>query len=147
MKWFGIVLLISLGLILSGCGGGENSRGSINGNWVATLTNSDGSTAFAFSTTFTQSASDGLNVTNFTFTTSSPCFVSGETQTGSFGVGGDFNGNITGVFGLTIRSGSPGGNTLTLNGNVNNNKITGTWALTGISSGCTGGGNFTIVRS
>ena len=60
MKWFGIVLLISLGLILSGCGGGENSRGSINGNWVATLTNSDGSTAFAFSTTFTQIASNGL---------------------------------------------------------------------------------------
>ena len=111
MKSFGMILLIALGLILSGCGGGPNSRGSINGNWVATLTNTDGTPAFAFSTTFSQIAANGLSVTNFTFTTSSPCFVLGETQTGSFALSGDFNGNVSGLFGLTIRSGSPSGNT------------------------------------
>jgi hypothetical protein len=73
--------------------------------------------------------------------------VSGETHTGTIALSGDFNGNVTGLFGLTIQSGSPGGNTLTLSGNVKNNLITGTWTLAGISSGCTGAGNFTISRS
>jgi len=149
MKWFGMILLISFGLILSGCGGSGNSpmTANINGNWTAALTNTDGTPAFAFTTTFTQMGVNGLNLTHFTFTTTSPCFVSGETQTGTIALSGDFNGNVTGLFGLTIQSGSPGGNTLTLSGNVKNNVITGTWTLTGISSGCTGAGNFTISRS
>lgn len=148
MKWFGIPLLISLGLVLSGCGGGDSTTpGNINGNWTATLTNTDGTPAFAFTTTFTQAGANGLNLTNFTFTTTSPCFVSGETTIGTFSLSGNFNGSVSGLFGLTIQSGSPGGNTLTLSGTVRNNAITGTWTLTGISSGCTGAGNFTISKA
>jgi hypothetical protein len=29
---------------------------------------------------------------------------------------------------------------------VNNNAITGTWTLTGVTSGCTGSGNFTMTK-
>jgi len=47
---------------------------------------------------------------------------------------------------LTITSATPSGNTLTLQGTVNNNAITGTWTLTGLTPGCTGSGNFTLTR-
>ena len=79
MKWFGMTLLISFALILGGCGGGNSPMtGNINGNWTAALTNTDGAPAFAFTATFTQTGVNGLNLTHFTFTTTSPCFVSGE---------------------------------------------------------------------
>jgi hypothetical protein len=41
----------------------------------------------------------------------------------------------------------PPGNTLTLNGTLTNSTIMGTWTLTGLTSGCTGNGNFTMSRS
>jgi len=146
MKRFGLVLLVALSLVLGACGGANSSSGNINGNWTATLTNMDGSPAFAFTTSFTQMTGMGVTVTNFTFTSSSPCFASGETETGTFALGGNFNGSVTGAFGLMIQSGTPGGNTLTLTGNVKNNTITGTWTLTGVTSGCTGSGNFTVTK-
>ena len=147
MKRFGIVLLIALGLLLGACGGGKSSSGNINGNWTATLTNTDSSAAFGFTTSFTQSSGTEVTVTNFTFTTSSSCFASGGTEIGSFALSGDFNGNVTGAFGMTIQSGTPSGNTLTLQGTVKNNAISGTWTLTGVTSGCTGAGTFTITKS
>lgn len=141
-------ILLGLALVLSGCGN-SNSPGSssnINGNWTATLSNTDNSPAFAFTTTFTQMTGSSVSVTNLTFTTSSPCFVSGETETASFILSGNFSGNVSGAFQLTIKSGNPGGNTLTLQGTVQNNIITGTWTLVGISSGCSGSGNFVVNR-
>jgi hypothetical protein len=44
-----------------------------------------------------------------------------------------------------VTSGNPSGNTLTLNGTVNGNTITGTWQLVG-GTGCTGNGNFTVAK-
>ena len=49
-------------------------------------------------------------------------------------------------FQMTVQS-TPPGNTLTLNGTLMGNTITGTWTLSGLMAGCTGNGNFTMNRS
>lgn len=140
-------ILLGLALVLAGCGNSNSTgAGSINGNWSATLTNTDSSPAFAFTTTFTQMTGSSINVTNLTFTTTSPCFVSGETETASFVLSGNFSGSVSGAFQLTIKSGSPSGDTLTLQGTTQNNTITGKWTLVGVSSGCSGSGNFVVTR-
>jgi len=151
MKQFAKAMLIGLSLILTACGNGSSSSsGNINGNWTAALTDPNGSPAFAFTTSFTQSSGTSLNVTNFNFTTSSPCFNSQTSQTGSFNFTGNFNGRVTGVFGMTISTMFPPGqtnNVLTLQGNVNGGTVSGTWTLTGVQSGCTGNGSFTVTKS
>jgi hypothetical protein len=149
MRRFGVVLFIAFGLFLVGCGGensGPGSSGNINGNWTATLNDTGNSPVFTFTTSFHQGNGTDVSVTNFTFTTSSPCFVSGGTETAEFMLSGNFNGSITGSFDLHIQSATPSGNTLTLEGTVKNGVITGTWMLSGVTSGCTGNGNFTINR-
>ena len=148
MKQFGIVIVLAMGLILVACGGGSsNTSNTVSGNWAATLTNNDGTLALAFTTSLTQ-GNDSATVTgtNLSFSTSTPCFTSGGSETGSFVLNGNFNGNITGSFQLTITSGTPPGNTLILQqGMLNNNTVTGMWTLTG-TGGCTGSGTFTLTR-
>ena len=148
MKQFGIAMVMAVGLILLACGGGSSSTSNtVTGNWTAALTNSDGTPALAFTTSLTQSNGTAtVTGTNLSFTTSTSCFTSGGSQTGSFVLSGNFNGNITGAFQLTIASATPSGNTLVLQGTVNNNTITGTWNLTGSTQGCTGNGTFTLNR-
>src|ERR1700680_4584934 len=147
MKQFGIAMVMAVGLILLACGGSSSSSNTVTGKWTATLTNSDGTPAFAFTTSLTQSnGTASVTGTNLSFTTSTPCFTSGGSQTGSFVLSGNFNGNISGAFQLTIASATPSGNTLVLQGTVNNNTITGTWNLTGSTQGCTGNGTFTLNR-
>ena len=147
MKKLGISLVILLCLAAAARGGASNSSGNINGNWSAQLTDPNNSTGpvFAFKTSFTQMSGSAVSVTNLSFTTENDsCFGTSGTETGSFGFAGDFNGNVTGTFAMTIQSATPSGNTLTLNGAVNNNAITGTWTLTG--AGCTGAGTFTMNK-
>ncbi len=146
-KPIGIIVLMALSVAMAGCGssGGPGS-GNINGTWSATLTNTDQTPAFTFSTTFTQGSGSTLSITNFTFTSSSPCFASGQTsETGTFGLSGNFNGTVMGTFAMTITTLFPGAtnNVLTLTGTVNGNTISGTWTLTGLT-GCSGNGTFTI---
>lgn len=146
MKQTGIAILLSLVLTLAACGGGSNS-GNINGTWTATLTNPNGNTAFAFTTNFTQSSGSSLNIVSFQFTTAGSCFTTPTTETGSFVLAGDFNGNVTGKFGFTISTEFPSNNNvLTLTGDVNGNTISGVWTLTG-NTGCSGNGTFTMNRS
>jgi hypothetical protein len=143
MKQFGMAIVLAVGLVLVACGGGtSNSADNVTGNWTATLT---GTQDLTFSTSL-QSNGSTVTGTNLSFSTSTPCFTSGGTQTGSFILSGNFTGNITGAFQLTITSGTPSGNTLVLQGTVNNNTITGTWKLTGSTEGCSGNGTFTSTR-
>jgi hypothetical protein len=144
MKQFGIAMVLALGVVLAGCGGGtsNSSLPTITGNWTATLTNTDMTPAFTFTTLLTQGSTTLVTGGNLTFT-STACFTSGGTETGSFIVGANFNGNLTGAFQLTIVSGTPPGNTLTLKGTVNDNTIAGTWVLSG---GCRGAGTFTLTK-
>jgi hypothetical protein len=148
MKQMAIAMIVALGLTLGGCGGGGSASGNVSGNWVATLTNPDGTPAFAFNTSFSQTSGNStVNVTNLSFTTATPCFNSQTSDTGSFTLSGNFSGSVTGAFGMTISTMFPGTqNALTLQGNVNNNTISGTWILTGAQAGCTGSGNFTLTK-
>ncbi len=145
MRKTNVIVLLLLALIMAGCGSNTAGPGNINGNWSATLTDTNGSTVYAFTTTFTEAGAGGLTVTNFTFTSTGPCFASDPTsQTGTVGLT-DTNGNLTGTFGMNISTIFPGAtnNVLTLQGTVNGNTISGTWTLTG-QTGCSGNGTFKI---
>jgi len=145
MKQFGIAVIMLLGLTLIGCGSSSSNSSNINGNWNATLVGSNNTTMFQFGTSFTANGDGSVTVSNFNFTSNSSCFANGATETGSFGVAGDFNGNTNGTFGMTVQSTSPSGNTLTLAGTDKGNTISGTWTLAG-STGCTGSGTFTMSK-
>lgn len=140
-----VIALLALGLTLFGCSTSGSKASNVNGNWTASLTDTHGAQVLAFNTTITESSNSSLTVSNFSFSTNSACFVSGETESGTFALSGNFNGNVAGKFGMNVVSGSPGGNNLTLTGTVNGNTITGMWSLTG-SPSCTGNGTFTMTR-
>jgi len=142
-KTIRLIVLLALGLAMVGCGIGSNST-NVNGNWSASLvTTPGGQPVYTFSTTFSEMSGGGLSITNFTFTTNGSCFVGATTETGSFTLSGDFNGNVKGTFKMTVVGST---NTLTLQGGVgSDNTISGTWSVTG-STGCTGNGTFTTTR-
>jgi hypothetical protein len=150
MKVLGLTILLSIAILLTACGDSNNNNSNnVNGNWTANLTDQSGTQVFAFTTTLTTNSDGSVTGTNLKFTTNNACFSSGATATGSFSLTGNFNGNVTGAFGLNIQgpaSGTTGNNTLSLQGSVNNNTISGTWTLAGLQSGCTGSGNFTMTR-
>ena len=143
MKKLAVAWLVAMVLTLVGCGS-NGSKGNINGNWTAVLSD----TSLNFGTSVVVNNDGTLSVSQFSFSTNGPCFVSGETESGSFAFTGDFNGNVTGQFNYKVVSGSPSGNTLTLTGTANGNMISGNWSLTGGNpTGCQGAGTFTMTRS
>ena len=145
MKKLAVAMLLMTGVILVGCGSNSNSKGNVSGNWNATLMDTQGNQSFAFTTVLVDQGDGNVSVSKFAFSSNSNCFVSGTTETGTFGLAGNFNGNVNGTFGMTITSGTPSGNTLTLSGTVNGGTVSGTWTLTG-SLGCTGSGTFTMTK-
>ncbi len=146
-KQFALATLLALGLTLTGCG---KSAGNIDGNWVANLTSPPGGTpVFAFQTNFTGSGGGAFTITSLSFTTSGTCFNTPPfTEVGTVSLTGDYNGHVTGAFGLSITTKFSSGtnNVLNLTGAVKNNTITGTWVLSG-STGCSGNGVFTATRA
>lgn len=150
VKMIAAIAPLLLGLIPVGCSSSSSNSGDINGTWNASLMNTDGTQAFTFSTGFTQSSNGALTITNFSFNSAGSCFDSRQTtQTGSFGLSGNFNGNVTGTFGMKVStaiSGATTQNVLTLQGTVSGNTISGTWTITG-ESGCSGNGIFTINKA
>lgn len=147
MKQLLVAMLLAAAVTLLGCSSNNNSTNpaNINGTWNATLTDTNNATVLSFGTALLVNGDGTLNVTSFNLTTNSACFASGETETGSFTLAGNTNGNVSGKFGFVVVSGTPAGNTLTLTGTVSNgNTISGTWILTG--TGCTGTGNFTMTK-
>jgi len=143
MKYFAVALLLVVGITLAGCGSNSNLA-NINGNWNATLIDSTNATIFAFGTSLVVNGDGSLAISNFKFTSNSPCFATASSESGSFTLSGNFNGNVKGSFGFTAQSASPAGSMLTLNGTANGNTITGTWSLTG--TGCSGNGTFTMTK-
>jgi hypothetical protein len=144
MKKFAVGILLVVALMLAGCSS-NNKAGNINGNWTAMLTDTNNNQVFSFTTSVIANNDGTLTISNFSFSTNSSCFVSGDTETGTFALSGDFNGNVKGTFGLKVQSGTPSGNVLTLTGTANGNTITGNWSLTG-GTGCTGNGTFTMTK-
>lgn len=143
MKYFAVALLLAIGLTLAGCGSNSNPA-NINGNWNATLIDSSSATIFSFGTSLIVNGDGSLAISNFKFTSKSPCFATASSESGSFTLSGTFNGNVTGSFGFTAQSASPAGSMLSLNGTANGNTVTGTWTLTG--TGCSGNGTFTMTK-
>ena len=145
MKQFAIAILLAVGLALVGCGSNDTNPANVNGTWNATLLSNGNQTSFAFGTSLSVNGDGSLTISKFTFNSDSPCFVSGETESGSFTLSGNFNGQVHGSFGMTVQSGSPAGNTLSLTCTATGNTISGNWTLTG-GTGCTGSGTFTMTK-
>ena len=147
------IVLFSVALIMAGCSTtSSNNSGSINGHWNAALSETPtGPVVYGFSMDITQANAGALSISNLTFSTTGSCFQGTATSaTGNFTLSGNFNGNVTGTFGMTVSTEFPGGarqNVLTLsNGTVNGNTIAGSWTLTGVT-GCNGQGTFTINKT
>ena len=134
-----VTMVLGLAILLAACG---TNHSTVNGTWTAALS---GTQQFNFTTTLTSASSNGLSVTNLTFSTQSPCFPGTSMATGAFVASGTFNGVNAGGFELTVNS-SSGGDQLQMNGTLQNNTISGTWTLTGTTSGCTGSGSFTMNK-
>jgi hypothetical protein len=148
MKSIWLLLVLALIFISTACGGGNSSTNTLTGNWTAALSDPNGSPALAFTASLKQSSgSSAVDVNNLSFTTSTECFPGSSTATGAFVLSGDLNGQTKGSFQMTVQSGATmSGNLLTLQGKVNNNTVSGTWTLTGVTSGCAGSGNFTMNK-
>lgn len=145
MKQFAVAVLLLVSLTVIGCGYSNRNAGSINGTWNATLLSNGNSTNFNFGTSLTETGNGSITFVNFNFTSSSPCFANGETETGSFTLSGNYNGQVNGTFGMTIQASGSAPNTLVLNGTAAGNTISGNWTLAG-SPGCTGSGTFVMTR-
>jgi len=139
-----LAILLGLAVFLAACS--TSNHAAINGTWTAVLSDTNGAQVFNFTTDLTAVSNNGLSVSNLHFNSQSGCFPGTSTATGAFVVSGTFNGMSSGGFQLTVNS-SSGGNQLQMNGTLNNNTVSGTWPLTGTTSGCTGSGTFVMNKS
>ncbi len=162
MKEVAILLLLTLALLLNGCGSNRtDTQQAAGGVWQAQMLGGDGSASgFSFSTQFVVEANGALDFSSFQFLTSGNCFpVNGGTVGGSMILTvNTTNYQVTGPLSLAVTA---NGNTLTLSGNVTGTEngtngtqltggsVTGTWTLSGscVSSGTTPTGSFTMTQS
>jgi hypothetical protein len=147
MKSMAAILLLSASVALSGCGSNSNStvNGNINGTWNATL-DSTGTETFGFMTNLTVNSGGALGTSSFNImVNNTPCVFPVTTESGSFTIGGNFNGQVSGSFHYVVTSTGATVNTLTLDGMVSGGQITGTWTVSGASGGCSGNGTFTMI--
>src|SRR5215469_416351 len=106
MRHIKLAGLLAVALVLGACGNSSsNPNSSINGNWSATLLDVNGRAVLGFTTALSSIGTGELTVTNFKFTTSSPCFGSGSTETGGFGLSGTSNGMAWAPSRFTFKSG------------------------------------------
>jgi hypothetical protein len=139
-----LVVTMAMTLIFTSCGANSHATGNINGIWSATLSNASAST-FAFQTTLTVNADGSLGTNSFSLTlNNTPCTFPSTTESGSFTISGNFNGQVSGTFHYVITSTGTDSSVLTLNGTVSGGQITGTWSVTGGTVSCTGNGTFTM---
>jgi len=141
-----VTSLLLLSCLLAACGSSRPAK-KIDGVWNANLQNPDGSVAYTFMATLTQSTGSNVEVSGFVFTATAPCFTDPMGQTAMFSATGHSGGFETGSFGMSIATarGTMVENTLTLDGTRGSDgKISGTWTLTGLA-GCSGGGSYTMT--
>ena len=139
------VVLLGVTLIFSGCGSNSTAtNANINGTWSAALANST-TNMFTFSTHLTVNADGTLGTTNFSLTLdNSPCTFTSSTESGTFMLTGNFNGQVSGKFHYVVMSTGVEVNTLTLDGTVSGGQITRAWTVTAATANCTGNGTFTM---
>src|SRR5579863_2911664 len=83
MKQFAVVVLLVVALVSVGCGSRGNPA-NINGGWNATLVDSNDKNFFTLGMSLIVNGDGTLSISNFQFTSTSPCLVSAETESGSF---------------------------------------------------------------
>lgn len=131
MYRFAMAIIVSVVLASLGCGGGSTPN-VIEGQWNASLTNPDGTTAFTFTATLTQSGKV-IDVTDFILGKPSQCFGKQTSESGFFMNPLTTHGVTSGTFGMSVQS-DPAApdtqNTLVLSGEFQRNTIWGTWKLT-----------------
>ena len=155
MRIASVSCVLGLALALVACGNSYNNHpANLSGNWNITLLQTNGTTAFSFSTSLTEVGGSILNGSNITFNPSSSCFASQVTDSGavqfSSGGYGYYSGGGTTAMSLTVKGLSSGGATDTLNlqGTVNpDHSVSGTWTLSGVSNSCSGSGSFTMTKA
>src|SRR4029077_10927245 len=139
MKCARLISLALLAFFLVSCGSSSPAK-KIDGLWNASLQNPDGSVAYTFMATLTQSTGSTVNITSFGFTSPAPCFTAPLGQSATFTASGHSGGYETGPFGMNIATGlmTPVENVLTLTGSrQSNGTISGNWTVTGLSR-CSG---------
>jgi hypothetical protein len=145
MKSIAAILLLAVSVALSGCGSNSTVNGNINGSWNATL-DSSGNEMFGFITVLTVNGGGALGTSNILISVNNtPCVFPVTTESGSFTISGNFNGQVSGAFHYVVTSTGATVNTLTLDGTVSGGQISGTWTVTGASGGCSGNGTFTMI--
>jgi hypothetical protein len=154
MKHLGTAMILFMALALLACGSSSaNAADPLKGNWEGGLLNPDGTTAFGFTATLTQSGGT-VSVTNFSLIPPSSCFATGTTASGVFTMTDMTHGVTSGTFDMTIQSGSSntnGMNALALQGTFVRNAIGGSWTLTGTGLECSKegtvtSGNFSMIQ-
>src|SRR5579863_5393432 len=145
MKNIVAVILLASSLILSGCGANSHGAGNINGTWNATMSDS-GVETLGFVTNLTVNGDGSLGTTSLNITVNNTtCAFPTVTETGTFTLSGNFNGQVSGKFHYVVTSMGTSLSTLTLDGTVSGGKITGTWTVAGTNGGCHGNGTFTMT--
>ena len=146
---------LGISLVLLGCGNGYSQHpANLSGNWNVTLLQTNGTTAFSFSTSLTEVGGSILNGSNVTFNPATSCFSSQVSESGavqfSSGGYGYYSGGGSTAMSLTIKGLSNNGATDTLNlqGSVNpDHSVSGTWTISGVSTSCSGSGSFTMTKA
>jgi hypothetical protein len=161
-----VALILVAVVMLNGCGATSNAvQTAASGTWQAVLSGGAGpASGFSFNAEFTVGGSGGaLDVSNFQFLTSGPCFDTLGQNTSVNGnmdlVVNQTNFTVTGTLTFTVQTGS---NTLTLNGTVTGTEngirggtlsdglVTGFWTMagSGTPSGCVDtGGSFIMTQA
>jgi hypothetical protein len=157
MRKVALALLLALSILSTGCGSTSTTTVSSGGSpWEGSLLESSGApTPYNFITLFSIAGDGSLSITSLTFITNNPCFVSGASASGQSALTVDTTTDeVSGTLDYAVQSGDPAGNALQLTGtsvtgteptggSLTGGVVTGNWTLTG-SSGCTGGGTFTL---
>lgn len=157
MKKLAFLMLLGLALLVASCGTSTvppQTTTSASGNWEAQLIGGTGPASqlnfvIAFKVTDTNGgSSEPLNITGFSFLNNSAgaCFQTGETVSGTASLTTSNTNQVSGTMSITVVSGVPAGNTLTLtgttvsgtanNGTLSSGAASGTWSLSG-GTGCT----------
>src|SRR6516164_866914 len=106
MQRFAAVFVVFISTAMIGCGSNNSNASNVNGTWNAALVSGGNTTVFSFGTNLKTNSDGSLTISNFQFTMNSPCFVSGETESGSFTLNENFNGAMNGKFGMNVQSGN-----------------------------------------
>jgi len=133
MKKLATLCLVAIEIAVAGCGvippPTTQVNTNVSGNWEAQLSGGTGEgTLINFVTTFQFANLGALDITYLNFINDNACFQGGQTATGTVTNAQTLaNGQFSGTLTYKIVSGTPAGNTLTLQGTI-----------TGTSSGTPG---------